>query len=950
MQAKIQAQNITYKNTPQPKLTFATEDDTAYAIFRRLDDVWIVSDGQNTPLQPPSTANTALVEAENLHVQNGTGVRLRFERLSQLHVTRQDDVMTVHLNAPSKVKPLDVTVATQNNKTVLKKPLGSGHMLNVTSFQTGENYIVLPTYLNRGVENVREVGDVRLLKTAVGAVFVSREGLPMGVEEQQNESVFTPMTDALSKATSRHKKTQTPAFVDGLLAQLTQAKQEIQQNQNNTSLGHDDNITIPPMTGRKRATFDAAINRMQSAVHRVDALIQQPAPLKVPQEPKMPEAPKVAEDVSEEMPKIKTDDLIAALKKKIQDEEITPPTEIMPPEEIPPPPAEKQVLADDALFPDFGQRSPSDFNKMRKRLRRNLIVEQRPVDKTKAAHMYAGLLIQMNRAIEALGVLQTSRQKLKNAQGRDEDVVADELAKTRLIEAIANVMLERFADAQDLLEKNKPSNARDLWLGVVQTGLGAYKAALPLLEENIEESNTYPPLVGQAARYYYAKNLFENNNFSDSMTQLDELALRGGNNRFLPKGQLLMGRNYQAKNQLDNAEKVYINLANHPNKKVARFALLYFLGLLDERGELAAEAAIVRYENLRFLWRGDKVEEESLYQLGQLYNKTNQHRKALERLRSLTANFPESEHADNAAAQMTKIYEDVLMGRVKSQDESKLYKLAIYYDFRALTPSGKEGDALVTLVAEDLASLGLYQRAIDILQRQLQFRVRDRDAVGQLGYELAGIHAQKFQLEEGLKVLQRTSNSRLPQSLKNQRKRLKAKILALDRRPQAALKTALEVDTPAGRTQQAGLAWELGRNQVIIQALADRFNGAGGADWEDGQATQFLQLVTALSRTGQRERLAELRLNYQPGIQAHGIGAQVLFLLQAADDASPLPEEADLPENPTSFWPKATKALAAQNKFNNNYRALRKRWQEEKEQARRTERAARNQELRRPRR
>lgn len=913
----VTAQEVSYDKNAST-LTLPKDKNTAYAIFRRLDDIWIVSSSTQVPLTFNGNITGPLLEKENLYVRQGQGVRLGFERLESINITQNDDSLKVRLNTPASITPLDVSIIT-NGATSIKAPLGTGDMRRATSFDTGESYLVLPTFLNRGLPQIREKGDIRQLKTNMGGTFVSSEGLPIGFDQDENIITFKVMNDPLSRAAAARKSKQTAQFVDRILAELAQTKQDISQQQESISRGERAQypVVATPRRGQ-RSTYASAMAQMNAALARVDAIGTEKARR------------------AARLPEIETQKRVSELEKKINLTEEAP--ETAQDEKIS---TTEQVLAASTLLPDFGRRSLSEYRRIAARLKDDWVFARNPDDKTGAAHQLAAFYIQRGLYPEALGVLRTLKQRLENQENADED-----LNKTRILEAVASLLMERFDFAADMLEKVPASPDRDLWLGVAMQGQGKSKEAADIIDENIDTATSYPPVLNQAVRYYFARALFENGRITDSMNQLDRLALLGGENRFLPKAQLLMGRLYEAENKLDNAEQIYINLASHPNREVASFALMHFMNLLTSRGDLTPEAAIVRYENLRFLWRGDKVEEESLYRLGQLYIQTGRYHEALERLRSLTANFPESGYAEKAAAQMTKVYEDVIMGRAKGPDTDKLDILALYYDFRELTPSGEEGDKLVTHVADELAALGLYERAEDILKRQLQFRVRDRKAVGRLGFKLAEVHAKNFKPQAGLKVLDNTNSSSLPASLKAKRKLLRAELLALDQRPEAALSTALEVNTPAAKARQAALAWELGRDKVIIDALSERFNGAGGTEWTLQDATQFLQLATALSRTGQRERLSELRLNYQPGIKANDLSGQVLFLVQAADESSPLPQGAALAENPTAFWPKATRAIAQQNSFNNSYKDLRQRWQEERESVTRTEMRVRNQELR----
>ena len=912
-------QEVTYAKSAN-QLIIPKEKNIAYSVFRRLDDIWIVSNSHEVPLVFRGEKTNPLLEIEELYVRGGQGLRLGFEGLRRMNVSERDGGLIVRLNSDAVITPLDVNIST-NGSTSIQTPLGTGDMLRAISFDTGESYLVLPTFLNRGMPQIREKGDIRQLKTHVGGTFVSSEGLPIGYEQNENIITFKTMKDPLSRAAAALKTQGTAEFVDRILARLAQTKQDISNRQPRLPAVQPTTEYDRPSYREQPATFDSAMAGMNSALARVDAIGTH-----TPQ--------------NRQSPKIATDDLVSELEKKINLTEEQ--AQNAPAEQIT---TQQQVLPSSVLFPDFGRRSLSEYARISKRLKNDWVFAKDPEEKTLAAQQFAAFNIQRGLYPEALGILRTLKDSLEKQEDTSEN--QKELDKTRILEAVAALMMQRFEKSEELLKASAPSADRDLWLGVAQQGLGNSKQAIEKIEKNIETATSYPPVLNQAVRYYYAKALFEEGRITDSMNQLDRLALLGGQNRFLPKSQLLMGQLYEAQDKLDNAEQIYINLANHPNREVASFALMHFMNLLTSRRDLTPEAAIVRYENLRFLWRGDKVEEESLYRLAQLYIQTGQYRSALERLRSLTANYPESQHAEKAAAQMIKIYEDVIMERLEGMNMDKLDILALYYDFRELTPSGEEGDKLVTHVADELAALGLYARAEEILKKQLQFRVRDRAAVGQLGFKLAEVLGKSFQPEEALKVLENTASSKLPQTLKNKRTLLKADLLALDQRPQAALRTALEVDTSQAHSTQATIAWELGRDKVIIEALGPRFTGAGGSDWSRQDATHFLQLATALSRTGQRSRLNELRLNYQPGINANDMADKALFLVQAADESSPLPAGVDIPETTAAFWPKATKALAQQNTFNNDYRDLKKRWQEERESVIETEMRVRDQELRR---
>ena len=65
--------------------------------------------------------------------------------------------------------------------------------------------------------------------------------------------------------------------------------------------------------------------------------------------------------------------------------------------------------------------------------------------------------------------------------------------------------------------------------------------------------------------------------------------------------------------------------------------------------------------------------------------------------------------------------------------------LALYYDFRELTPVGKEGDEMIRLLADRLVAVDLLDRAAQLLEHQVKFRLR-REKKAQIGVRLAAIH------------------------------------------------------------------------------------------------------------------------------------------------------------------------------------------------------------------
>ncbi len=409
-----------------------------------------------------------------------------------------------------------------------------------------------------------------------------------------------------------------------------------------------------------------------------------------------------------------------------------------------------------------------------------------------------------------------------------------------------------------------------------------------------------------------------------------------------------------------SAETLYSTLEGLADRKVdhccmevSSHALYHFLDLLVERGDLTPEAAAIRFENLRFLWRGDEVEENTLFKLANLYIQSKQYKNALERLKYLTVNFPESEYVPQAAAMMTKIFGDLFMDRRTDAELDPIGMLGLYYDFRELTPANEEGDRVVMNVANRLATLGLYDRAVETLERQLKFRANNPAAVGLLGLELAKLHFQNYSVGEGLEALNRTASKDLAPSLQNERKIMRAKLLGLAMKYEGALEVAKEATGTEAQDLQAEFAWELGEFKAVIDAMKPMFDAAGGSEWTGTDVTRFLRLATAQAALGQADDLQDLAIRYEQGIALHELTEQVDFLIQSARSESPAESrvEDELRTNPnevpagSSVWLRGEKGLEEQNDFNRDYRRTRQRWRLENEEADRSEMRGLQQEI-----
>jgi hypothetical protein len=199
--------------------------------------------------------------------------------------------------------------------------------------------------------------------------------------------------------------------------------------------------------------------------------------------------------------------------------------------------------------------------------------------------------------------------------------------------------------------------------------------------------------------------------------------------------------------------------------------------LVEERlkgGELKPADAIAPLEALRFVNRGGEFEFKLLRKLGGLYLGENQARKGLVALRSAAANFPNRPEAKEIGDQMSEAFRELYLDGGADR-LSPLTAVALYDEFRELTPAGAEGDRMMSLLADRLVNVDLLGRAGELLDTLVAKRLSGLDKA-HAGARLAAIRMLDQKPELALKALKDSAvDEVMPPDLAQERNRLEAR-------------------------------------------------------------------------------------------------------------------------------------------------------------------------------
>lgn len=154
-------------------------------------------------------------------------------------------------------------------------------------------------------------------------------------------------------------------------------------------------------------------------------------------------------------------------------------------------------------------------------------------------------------------------------------------------------------------------------------------------------------------------------------------------------------------------------------------------------GEIEASEGAERLTRLQLRWRGDRVEYETLKQLGQLRLENREYRLAFEALGEAADSFSARFDTSDVRALMSFGFEQAFVGGA-ARELSAVDAVALFEEFESLAPPGSKGDLALAELARRLASLDLLDEADDIMSHLVRRRLDGAERAA-IGSELAEI-------------------------------------------------------------------------------------------------------------------------------------------------------------------------------------------------------------------
>ena len=374
------------------------------------------------------------------------------------------------------------------------------------------------------------------------------------------------------------------------------------------------------------------------------------------------------------------------------------------------------------------------------------------------------------------------------------------------------------AAAEDFAHPNLANNGEAaLWRAAIAAdrtdwpaAQAGFKTAAPIL-------NSYPDPILTKLATRAAEAALRTGDAPFAKRLLDRIAERGGTDaEERPDVQYLRGLYYAQTNEPDRALEQLNASYNGLDRYYRAKAGLALVNLQLAEGRMSPPAAAERLAGLTFTWRGDELEMQVRQRMGEVLIAAGQYADGFNAMKETAALVADTPRAEEITREMSRIFADLY--KDGAQKLPTIEALQLYDQFRELTPVGEAGDEVIRQLAERLISVDLLNRAADLLQHQVEYRLSGEEKA-RVGTRLASVRLLDNRPEDALRALELSNVPNLPAELVGERRLMQAKALAELGRGDEALLLLSEDDGKPANSLRVDIAWRAQKWEAAAFAL-----------------------------------------------------------------------------------------------------------------------------------
>lgn len=381
-------------------------------------------------------------------------------------------------------------------------------------------------------------------------------------------------------------------------------------------------------------------------------------------------------------------------------------------------------------------------------------------------------------------------------------------AKLSAMRGAANFLMYRFTDAARDFASAELNNNPEItyWRDMIADLLGSPDRQTDFLAVNAAYISYYPPVFRQRLAIVAADRAIAAKQHNSALQIFDTLEKDGIIEPIQPYVDFLKAR-IAADNGLEiEALEVWDRLAaDSPNKFVqARAEFSRILWKLDNN-TITREDAAERLERLRLAWHGDGLELQVVQLLGDLYLEKRDYVNAMRVWQIAVTGFRNTGPAVEMENKMHETFVTLFNEGIADQ-MPPLQALALYYEYRNFTPPGPQGVQMIEKLADRLIGVDLLSSAAQLLEQQMRTQL-EKEERSRIGTKLASIYLLNGQPKRSMQALQESVYGENPILMRIKRNQIAAEAMMKLGRPDEALATLGQDDSPHAERIRAMIYW-----------------------------------------------------------------------------------------------------------------------------------------------
>lgn len=352
--------------------------------------------------------------------------------------------------------------------------------------------------------------------------------------------------------------------------------------------------------------------------------------------------------------------------------------------------------------------------------------------------------------------------------------------------------------------------------------------------------------------------------FSGVASYSSDIDALGIPDEFKPRIAVMRARLSEALGREKEALAQYREVMASSDREAATEARIHGIALRQKRKEIKPEDALRDLETLSVMWRGDRLEVQTLKMLMALYIDASRYAEALAVSRTATRLEPDSavsrQIQDDASALFVRLFLST-----KGDNLPPVDALAMFYDFRDLTPIGRRGDEMIRRLADRLVAFDLLDQAGELLQYQVDHRLEGA-ARAQVAARLATVYLMNRKPDRAIAALRTTRIADLAGALRQQRLLLEARAQSDIGRRDLALDIISNLDGREAIRLRSDIYWASRRWREASEQIELYY----GERWRDftpltqAEKSDIIRAVIGYALSEDALGLARFREKYAP--------------------------------------------------------------------------------------